>query len=48
MAERRAAYELIKALPRLPELDYAPTRKYVEASEAEAGLRIGNISITMC
>ena len=35
VAERRAAYELIKALPRLPELDYAPTRRYVEASEAE-------------
>lgn len=33
--ERRAAFELIKDLPRLPELDYVPTRKYVEASMAE-------------
>ena len=35
VAERQAAYKLIQGLPRLPELDYAPTRRYVEASEAE-------------
>ena len=33
--ERKKVYEAIKDLPRLPELDYVPTAKYVEMSKED-------------